>query len=460
MPSEEEVAEYAEFLGIDPPSEPHLMWIAREGVVASVPPPWKACTENGDDIFYFNFETGQSVWDHPSDEKYRSLVEQHRRLAQRNVTPNSLDDVTRLDEVVLAADAEPSSDASPAARGKASRPGDNRLELITREISDDESDGDGLAANVLDAEVGASRGEGTEAVKALCRLAEQHRDAGNSSDQKEFLERALTIHEKTTGADRGLLLEILRGLAQAHSALGNMEAEQKMLARITSLTGVAGGAASASSGGASPERGLAGVGLAPVGLAGVTVGTEVDDPDSDEEPSGASLEKAAGRGPSRGRAPGEPLLRPAPLQLDSQLETSGHSNHSGGKNSSALSEISEDFAFEASLSPSASVPGLGGRATPLGDTLELSCSATLDASGEVSALDIAAEAAVRQSLSEFKAEMAAQAAAAAGASASAPVPSKRRSVQGEVKALSRALAMLKEIRERQRDYLQILEAVL
>merc|ERR1719491_773492 len=81
VPTEEEVVEYAEFLGIDPKTEPELMWIAKEGVVAPVPPPWKACTENGDDVFYFNFETGDSVWDHPCDEKYRTLVEEHRGKA-------------------------------------------------------------------------------------------------------------------------------------------------------------------------------------------------------------------------------------------------------------------------------------------------------------------------------------------------------------------------------------------
>merc|ERR1740123_671084 len=78
VPSEEEVREYAEFLGIDVDKEPHLMWIARKGVVAPVPHPWKVCTENGEDVFYFNFETGESVWDHPCDEKYRKMVEEHR----------------------------------------------------------------------------------------------------------------------------------------------------------------------------------------------------------------------------------------------------------------------------------------------------------------------------------------------------------------------------------------------
>lgn len=78
VPTEDEVLEYAEYLGIDPKEEPHLMWIAKEGVTAPVPQPWKACTENGDDVFYFNFESGESLWDHPSDEIYRNMVEEER----------------------------------------------------------------------------------------------------------------------------------------------------------------------------------------------------------------------------------------------------------------------------------------------------------------------------------------------------------------------------------------------
>jgi len=78
IPNEEEVLEYAEYLGIDLDREKDLLWIAREGVTAPVPAPWKACTENGDDIFYFNFETGDSIWDHPSDEHYKKLLQEKR----------------------------------------------------------------------------------------------------------------------------------------------------------------------------------------------------------------------------------------------------------------------------------------------------------------------------------------------------------------------------------------------
>lgn len=88
-PTFEQVIEYAEFIGIDPETEPHLLWIAREGVMAPVPPPWKMCTENGSDesdVFYFNFQTGESVWDHPCDEKYRELLEECREKEGKDMT--------------------------------------------------------------------------------------------------------------------------------------------------------------------------------------------------------------------------------------------------------------------------------------------------------------------------------------------------------------------------------------
>jgi len=77
-PTEEEIKEYAEYLGIDLETEQHLMWIARQGVGAPVPKPWKACKDK-DEVFYYNFETNESMWDHPSDAHFRSLVDKHRK---------------------------------------------------------------------------------------------------------------------------------------------------------------------------------------------------------------------------------------------------------------------------------------------------------------------------------------------------------------------------------------------
>lgn len=41
IPSEQEIQEYAREIGIDPDSEPELLWLAREGIVAPLPPEWK-----------------------------------------------------------------------------------------------------------------------------------------------------------------------------------------------------------------------------------------------------------------------------------------------------------------------------------------------------------------------------------------------------------------------------------
>ncbi|XP_036817377.1 centrosomal protein of 164 kDa isoform X3 [Oncorhynchus mykiss] len=78
IPSEQEIHEYAREIGIDPNREPELLWLAREGIVAPLPPEWKPCQDVTGDVYYFNFSSGQSTWDHPCDEQYRSLVNQER----------------------------------------------------------------------------------------------------------------------------------------------------------------------------------------------------------------------------------------------------------------------------------------------------------------------------------------------------------------------------------------------
>lgn len=68
-PTEDEVLEYAQWLGIDTENEKDLFWIAREGLKAPLPEHWHPCkTKDTGEIYYFNFQTGESKWDHPCDE--------------------------------------------------------------------------------------------------------------------------------------------------------------------------------------------------------------------------------------------------------------------------------------------------------------------------------------------------------------------------------------------------------
>jgi centrosomal protein CEP164 len=80
-PSQEDIVEYANWLGMDLKEDQDLLWIAREGLKAPLPSEWKACQSDGD-IFFFNFQTGESEWDHPSDVYCRKLY--HSAKAERD----------------------------------------------------------------------------------------------------------------------------------------------------------------------------------------------------------------------------------------------------------------------------------------------------------------------------------------------------------------------------------------
>lgn len=72
-PTENEVGEYAAYLGINLEDDPEFLRIAKEGLKASVPHPWRPCRTPEGDIYYFNFETNQSSWEHPLDQYYKDL---------------------------------------------------------------------------------------------------------------------------------------------------------------------------------------------------------------------------------------------------------------------------------------------------------------------------------------------------------------------------------------------------
>lgn len=72
-PNEEELIEYGKFLGMDFPEDEEFLYIAKEGLKAPLPEPWKPCQTKTGDIYFFNFESGESVWEHPCDTYYKDL---------------------------------------------------------------------------------------------------------------------------------------------------------------------------------------------------------------------------------------------------------------------------------------------------------------------------------------------------------------------------------------------------
>ena len=87
--TQDEVVEYAKWLGMDMVEDKDLMWIAREGLKAPLPENWNPCkTTDTDEIYYFNFSTGDSTWDHPNDEYYRSVCEKEKKKRNRPPLPS------------------------------------------------------------------------------------------------------------------------------------------------------------------------------------------------------------------------------------------------------------------------------------------------------------------------------------------------------------------------------------
>ena len=64
-----------------------LLYIAEEGLKAPVPEPWKAFSNEQEEIYYTNTITGQVIFDHPLDEVYRKKFQEAKMKKLRGETP-------------------------------------------------------------------------------------------------------------------------------------------------------------------------------------------------------------------------------------------------------------------------------------------------------------------------------------------------------------------------------------
>jgi hypothetical protein len=80
-PAKPDINQYAAWLGMDPELDRHLLWIARAGLNTDLPEDWRPCKSPEGEVYYFNFNSGDSTWDHPCDEEFRQLYREQRQLA-------------------------------------------------------------------------------------------------------------------------------------------------------------------------------------------------------------------------------------------------------------------------------------------------------------------------------------------------------------------------------------------
>eukprot|EP01063_Lacrimia_lanifica_P040004 TRINITY_DN893_c0_g2_i1.p1 TRINITY_DN893_c0_g2~~TRINITY_DN893_c0_g2_i1.p1 ORF type:complete len:240 (+),score=67.63 TRINITY_DN893_c0_g2_i1:56-775(+) len=75
-----QVADYADWMGMDLETEGGLSWIARQAMAAPVLAPWRQCRTSDGESYYFNFATKESSWDHPMDGQIKEVHEEEKAL--------------------------------------------------------------------------------------------------------------------------------------------------------------------------------------------------------------------------------------------------------------------------------------------------------------------------------------------------------------------------------------------
>ncbi|XP_076682607.1 centrosomal protein 164 isoform X4 [Andrena cerasifolii] len=115
-PSNEEVLDYARRLGIDPDAEPHLLDLAREGLMAALPTGWLPCFHEASGAwYYYQSSTRTTSWEHPLDPVYRDLVEQARagnarQMSVEEDSKTTAKDLESHEEATLPKEASSSKD--------------------------------------------------------------------------------------------------------------------------------------------------------------------------------------------------------------------------------------------------------------------------------------------------------------------------------------------------------------
>eukprot|EP00959_Pyramimonas_sp_CCMP1952_P472509 9500150-Pyramimonas_sp.AAC.1 len=77
-----DVADMAEYQGIDPRKEPHLLWIAKLAVLETMPEGWEEYVDATGRIMYRNIEKDLSTDQHPADDYFKALLERERAKQQ------------------------------------------------------------------------------------------------------------------------------------------------------------------------------------------------------------------------------------------------------------------------------------------------------------------------------------------------------------------------------------------
>lgn len=85
--SEEEVANYAKYLGMHPVLDRELLWIAECALTAPVPGGWEEYLDEDGDVFYYEASRDKSTYEHPCDAyfKWMYIALKRQSMAARKI---------------------------------------------------------------------------------------------------------------------------------------------------------------------------------------------------------------------------------------------------------------------------------------------------------------------------------------------------------------------------------------
>ncbi len=94
-PTNEEISEYAEYLGLEPGKDAELLWIAEQALVVPTPEGWKEVEDHQGNVLYLNSPKGKAQYAHPCDEEYRGLFRALRAVLSDPVSREEVVDMAR-----------------------------------------------------------------------------------------------------------------------------------------------------------------------------------------------------------------------------------------------------------------------------------------------------------------------------------------------------------------------------
>ena len=74
---------FAQYLGMDPSEDGHLLWVAVEAMTSPLPDHWSEYKTDAGQVYYYNMRTRISQWEHPLDDYHRSLFLRLKARSER-----------------------------------------------------------------------------------------------------------------------------------------------------------------------------------------------------------------------------------------------------------------------------------------------------------------------------------------------------------------------------------------